>query len=142
MSSRRCRLRWPARSSIESPIQKATSSSFSAMPPLQPRDSRLLWKRLRSPYPDLPIVVGFWTSSDKKDGLPSPENDVVSKVATTLAKRCHLYARWQYSASLSKNRLATTAAKTASGGVYPRCLYLQETVGKPGGSLPFHLFQY
>jgi predicted PurR-regulated permease PerM/methylmalonyl-CoA mutase cobalamin-binding subunit len=59
---------------------------ISAMPPLQPRDSRLLWKRLRNRYPDLPIVVGFWTSSDKKDGLPSPENDVVSKVATTLAE--------------------------------------------------------
>jgi predicted PurR-regulated permease PerM/methylmalonyl-CoA mutase cobalamin-binding subunit len=59
---------------------------ISAMPPLQPRDSRLLWKRLRNRYPNLPIVVGFWTSSDKKDGLPSPDNDLISKVATTLAE--------------------------------------------------------
>jgi predicted PurR-regulated permease PerM/methylmalonyl-CoA mutase cobalamin-binding subunit len=59
---------------------------ISAMPPLQPRDSRLLWKRLRSRYPDLPIVVGFWTSSDNKNGLPSPDDDTVSKVATTLAE--------------------------------------------------------
>jgi methylmalonyl-CoA mutase cobalamin-binding subunit len=63
---------------------------ISAMPPLQPRDSRLLWKRLRSRYPDLPIVVGFWTSSEKKDGLPSPDNDSISKVATTLAEALSL----------------------------------------------------
>jgi methylmalonyl-CoA mutase cobalamin-binding subunit len=63
---------------------------ISAMPPLQPRDSRLLWKRLRNRYPDLPIVVGFWTSSDNKNGLPSPDDDTVSKVATTLAEAVSL----------------------------------------------------
>jgi predicted PurR-regulated permease PerM/methylmalonyl-CoA mutase cobalamin-binding subunit len=59
---------------------------ISALPPLQPRDSRLLWKRLRNRYPDLPIVVGFWTSSQNKDGLPAPDNDPASKVATTLSE--------------------------------------------------------
>jgi methylmalonyl-CoA mutase cobalamin-binding subunit len=59
---------------------------ISALPPLQPRDSRLLWKRLRNRYPDLPIVVGFWTSSPNKDALPAPENDSASKVATTLSE--------------------------------------------------------
>src|SRR5829696_2366023 len=53
---------------------------ISVLPPIQPRDSRLLWKRLRNRYPDLPIVVGFWTSSNVKDGLPSPDNDSASKV--------------------------------------------------------------
>jgi methylmalonyl-CoA mutase cobalamin-binding subunit len=74
---------------------------ISAMPPLQPRDSRLLWKRLRSRYPDLPIVVGFWTSSDKKDGLPSPENDVASKVATTLAEAVSLVRAMAVQGNLS-----------------------------------------
>jgi predicted PurR-regulated permease PerM len=63
---------------------------ISALPPLQPRDSRLLWKRLRNRYPDLPIVVGFWTSSQSKDGLPAPENDPGSKVATTLSEAVSL----------------------------------------------------
>jgi predicted PurR-regulated permease PerM/methylmalonyl-CoA mutase cobalamin-binding subunit len=63
---------------------------ISAMPPLQPRDSRLLWKRLRNRYPDLPIVVGFWTSSSNKNDLPAPDNDAASKVATTLAEAISL----------------------------------------------------
>jgi methylmalonyl-CoA mutase cobalamin-binding subunit len=63
---------------------------ISAMPPLQPRDSRLLWKRLRNRYPNLPIVVGFWTSAQNKEGLPSPENGAVSNVATTLAEAVSL----------------------------------------------------
>jgi hypothetical protein len=47
-------------------------------------------KRLRARYPDIPIVVGFWTSLENKDGLPSPENDPESKVATTLAEAVSL----------------------------------------------------
>jgi predicted PurR-regulated permease PerM len=59
---------------------------ISVLPPIGPRDSRLLWKRLRSRYPNLPIVVGFWTGAEKKQGLPVPENDVASRVATSLAE--------------------------------------------------------
>ena len=59
---------------------------ISVLPPIGPRDSRLLWKRLRSRYPSLPIVVGFWTGANIKDDLPVPENDLVSKVATTLGE--------------------------------------------------------
>lgn len=76
---------------------------ISAMPPLQPRDSRLLWKRLRNRYPDLPIVVGFWTSSSNKDGLPSPENDSASKVATTLAEAVSLVRTMATQARLKTN---------------------------------------
>jgi hypothetical protein len=64
--------------------------AISAMPPLDPRDSRLLWKRLRNRYPELPIIVGFWTSTDNKSGLPSCEDDSACKVATTLAEAVSL----------------------------------------------------
>lgn len=58
---------------------------ISVLPPIEARDSRLLWKRLRSRYPNLPIVVGYWTAQSK-ESLPSSENDPASKVATTLAE--------------------------------------------------------
>jgi methylmalonyl-CoA mutase cobalamin-binding subunit len=59
---------------------------ISVLPPIGDRDSRLLWKRLRGRYPKLPIVVGFWTGSEKKDDLPTPAHDPSSKIATTLAE--------------------------------------------------------
>src|SRR3954468_11660321 len=59
---------------------------ISVLPPLGLRDSRLLWKRLRSRYPTLPIVVGFWTGNEKKDGVPEPGDDHLSRVATTLSE--------------------------------------------------------
>jgi predicted PurR-regulated permease PerM len=58
---------------------------ISILPPIMPRDSRLLWKRLRSQYPDLPIVVGFWSGKVTKENVAPPENDTLSKVVTTLA---------------------------------------------------------
>jgi predicted PurR-regulated permease PerM/methylmalonyl-CoA mutase cobalamin-binding subunit len=59
---------------------------ISILPPISPRDSRLLWKRLRGRYPDLPIIVGFWNSTGAKQSLLPPDNDTVTKVATTLAE--------------------------------------------------------
>ena len=59
---------------------------ISILPPIRPRDSRLLWKRLRGRYPNLPIVAGFWTDSNNLDGLSVPENDPASKAATSLAE--------------------------------------------------------
>ncbi len=35
----------------------------SILPPLPPRDGRLLCRKLRQRYPSLPIIVGFWNSS-------------------------------------------------------------------------------
>jgi predicted PurR-regulated permease PerM len=68
----------------------ATTSSdlvvISILPPISPRDSRLLWKRLRARYPDLPIVAGFWSAGVGKDSLEPPEGDQATKVATTLAE--------------------------------------------------------
>jgi predicted PurR-regulated permease PerM len=59
---------------------------ISILPPISPRDSRLLWKRLRSRYPDLPIVVGFWGAGADQELLAPPEEDRGTKVATTLAE--------------------------------------------------------
>jgi methylmalonyl-CoA mutase cobalamin-binding subunit len=59
---------------------------ISVLPPLTPRDSRLLWRRLRGRYPTLPIVVGFWTAAAQKEALAEPVEDAASKVATTLAE--------------------------------------------------------
>ena len=63
---------------------------ISAVPPIRARDSRLLWKRLRNRYPDLPIVTGFWNKATKEDGLPTVDEDSTSKVATTLAEAVNL----------------------------------------------------
>jgi predicted PurR-regulated permease PerM len=59
---------------------------ISILPPIGPRDSRLLWKRLRSRYPKLPIIVGYWAEPSHKDDLPVPNSDIYSKVATTLSE--------------------------------------------------------
>jgi hypothetical protein len=59
---------------------------ISVLPPIRPRDSRLLWKRLRQRYPELPIIVGYWTGTDATESLLPPPGDSSSKVATTLAQ--------------------------------------------------------
>jgi predicted PurR-regulated permease PerM len=59
---------------------------ISALPPIAPRDSRLLWRRLRNRYPDLPIVVGFWTAGAQKESLAEPVEDAASRVVTTFAE--------------------------------------------------------
>jgi hypothetical protein len=58
---------------------------ISILPPIAPRDSRLLWKRLRNRYPSLPIVVGYWNSAHSTDPLEPPESDAQTRIATTLA---------------------------------------------------------
>jgi predicted PurR-regulated permease PerM/methylmalonyl-CoA mutase cobalamin-binding subunit len=59
---------------------------ISALPPLAPRDTRLLWRRLRHQYPHLPIVVGFWTAAAQKDSLREPVEDAQSRVVTNFAE--------------------------------------------------------
>jgi predicted PurR-regulated permease PerM len=59
---------------------------ISVLPPIRPRESRLLWKRLRHRYPDLPIIVGYWIGSNASESLLRPPGDDASKVATTLAE--------------------------------------------------------
>jgi predicted PurR-regulated permease PerM/methylmalonyl-CoA mutase cobalamin-binding subunit len=59
---------------------------ISVLPPIRPRDSRLLWKRLRHRYPTLPIVVGYWLGPNATESLLPPAGDESSKVATTLAE--------------------------------------------------------
>ena len=58
---------------------------ISILPPIAPRDSLLLWKRLRSRFPDLPLVVGFWTSNTGEALIPA-EHDQATKIAVTLAE--------------------------------------------------------
>jgi hypothetical protein len=58
---------------------------ISVLPPITARDSRLLWRRLRSRYPDLPIIVGFWHGAVTHEYIEPPENDASSKVVATLA---------------------------------------------------------
>jgi hypothetical protein len=59
---------------------------ISVLPPIRPRDSRLLWKRLRQRYPELPIIVGYWTGAHATESLLPPPGDSSSKVASTLAE--------------------------------------------------------
>ncbi len=58
---------------------------ISVLPPIRPRDSRLLWKRLRERYPELPIIVGYWLGAGQQASLAQPLRDEASKVVTTLA---------------------------------------------------------
>jgi predicted PurR-regulated permease PerM len=59
---------------------------ISILPPIAPRDSRLLWKRLRNRYPNLPIIVGYWNHAQSTEPLDPPEGDAQTKIATTLAE--------------------------------------------------------
>jgi predicted PurR-regulated permease PerM len=59
---------------------------ISILPPIAPRDSRLLWKRLRHRYPNLPIIVGYWNTSKSIEPLEPPEGDVQTKITTSLAE--------------------------------------------------------
>jgi hypothetical protein len=59
---------------------------ISILPPIRPRDSRLLWKRLRTRYPHLPIVVGYWVGPNATESLLPPRGDDRSRVATTLSE--------------------------------------------------------
>jgi methylmalonyl-CoA mutase cobalamin-binding subunit len=59
---------------------------ISVLPPISPRDSRLLWRRLRNRYPQLPIVVGFWTADSDKEALAEPVEDAASRVVTSLGE--------------------------------------------------------
>jgi predicted PurR-regulated permease PerM len=59
---------------------------ISILPPIAPRDSRLLWKRLRYRYPNLPIIVGYWNHAQSTEPLDPPEGDAQTKIATTLAE--------------------------------------------------------
>jgi predicted PurR-regulated permease PerM len=58
---------------------------ISILPPIAPRDSRLLWKRLRGRYRDLPIIVGYWDGSTSTEPFSQLLDDAATKVATTLA---------------------------------------------------------
>jgi methylmalonyl-CoA mutase cobalamin-binding subunit len=59
---------------------------ISVLPPIRPRESRLLWKRLRERYPDLPIIVGYWIGPNATESLLPPPGDDCSRVATTLTE--------------------------------------------------------
>jgi hypothetical protein len=59
---------------------------ISILPPIAPRDSRLLWKRLRHRYPNLPIIVGYWNAAKSIEPLEPPEGDVQTKITTSLTE--------------------------------------------------------
>jgi hypothetical protein len=59
---------------------------ISILPPIAPRDTRLLWKRLRGKYPDLPIIVGFWSGAAVMEPMLPPAQDSATRVATTLSE--------------------------------------------------------
>jgi hypothetical protein len=83
---------------------------ISVLPPIRPRDSRLLWKRLRHRYPELPIIVGYWTGDNKTDSLLPPPGDTSSKVAASLAEAATLIrAAAAQPLSKSRTRVATAA---------------------------------
>jgi hypothetical protein len=58
---------------------------ISILPPIAQRETRLLWKRLRTRFPDLPVVVGCWHSGDAQQLLGRVERDGPSTLVTTLA---------------------------------------------------------
>ena len=58
----------------------------SVLPPLPQRDSRLLCRRLRKRYPDLPILVGFWDGSPEEATRPLFAAKGDGEIVTTLAE--------------------------------------------------------
>jgi len=59
---------------------------ISVVPPIAPRASRLLCRRLRERYPDLPIVIGLWTAKGYRQEMADSMEDAASRVVTTLAE--------------------------------------------------------
>ncbi|QDT75496.1 AI-2E family transporter [Lacipirellula limnantheis] len=57
---------------------------LSIVPPLPPRSSRLLCRRLHDRYPQLPVVIGFW-GAGKAEDIRRRLADDQSEVVTTLA---------------------------------------------------------
>jgi predicted PurR-regulated permease PerM len=68
--------------SVES--HKVDIAVISILPPLPPRSSRLLCRRLRARYPELPIIVGFWSQEPASD-LPSRLCGEDGELVSTLA---------------------------------------------------------
>lgn len=57
---------------------------LTSVPPLPSRSSRLLCRRLRDRYPQLPIVIGYW-GGDRDEAIRRRLADDQSDVTTTLA---------------------------------------------------------
>jgi CheY-like chemotaxis protein len=57
----------------------------SVLPPLPQNDSRLLCRRLRKRYPQLPIIVGYWAGSTDDSAQPILAAKGDGEVVTTLA---------------------------------------------------------
>jgi predicted PurR-regulated permease PerM len=57
---------------------------LSIVPPLPPRSSRLLCRRLHDRYPNLPLIIGFWNGARPQDVRRRLADDQ-AEVATTLA---------------------------------------------------------
>jgi predicted PurR-regulated permease PerM/methylmalonyl-CoA mutase cobalamin-binding subunit len=58
---------------------------ISMLPPVAPRQTRLLWRRLRTRYPQLPIVIGCWKAGNDGNLFRQFGVDHDSHVVTTLA---------------------------------------------------------
>ena len=88
---------------------------ISILPPIAPRDTRLLWKRLRSRYPDLPIIVGYWNAGRLQEMVVPPENDGATKVATSLAEALALVRNTAVQIRLAKDQPHATPIRDAAG---------------------------
>lgn len=62
---------------------------ISILPPLPPRSSRLLCRRLRDRYPSLPILVGYWSEDVEEDvgrRLCADDGEVVNTLAAAVER--------------------------------------------------------
>jgi hypothetical protein len=75
---------------------------ISILPPIAQRETRLLWKRLRARYPELPVVVGCWQSGEASQMLARIERDGPSQLVTSLGD-----ALTAVNSAASRQRLAT-----------------------------------
>jgi predicted PurR-regulated permease PerM len=66
--------------------QEIDMAILSAVPPIAPRQTRLLRQRLRSRYPSLPIVVGVWKSGEAGKMFEQLGLDSESHFASTLSE--------------------------------------------------------
>jgi predicted PurR-regulated permease PerM len=73
--------------------QEIDVAVLSAVPPIAPRQTRLLRQRLRSRYPSLPIVVGVWKSGEAGKMFEQLDLDGGSHYANTLSEAIHAVKR-------------------------------------------------
>ena len=110
----------PAKSSIESPIPKAMSSSYRPCHRSNRATAGCCGNGSATAIPTSPSSLASGPARTTRKHSPRPRTIRLARWRRHSRKQCRWCARWPYNATC---RQKPPSARTASGGVYPRCLF-------------------